>query len=89
MSSKTQRSKFRGTAVWGSVGAATFLIGGFGMLLANEQMADWSTDFFLGLGFNPREEAIICIVITAAVASGLGFLFGWGLRLLWLGNSNR
>ena len=51
-------------------------------MLANEKAGDWLTDFFLALGFNPREEGIICLIITAVVLAGFGFLAGWALRIL-------
>jgi hypothetical protein len=89
MANKTQKSNSRGNAIWGGFGAVASLIGGCGILLVSEKMGDWLTDFFLGLGFNPREEAIICLIITAVVVAAVGFLAGWVLRLLLLKNSTK
>lgn len=68
---------------WGLVGAVVTCVSSFVAVLADKKAGDLATSFFLWLGFNPREDAPLCLVLMAILSLITGFIGGYALRRLW------
>lgn len=62
--------------IFSGVGAILFPIVVFALCLTVETVGDASQDLLLDLGLNPREEAIVCLVVLAFLTSLAGMVLG-------------
>jgi hypothetical protein len=46
------------------------------LVMLDERIASATTQFFLGIGINPREEALVCIGIWAVSTFVVGYILG-------------
>lgn len=71
---------FKRSVWWGFGGAAVLSVAAWFIVGTSRALTDASTQFFLAIGLNPREQGLWCVLIFVAINSLVGFIAGRGLR---------
>lgn len=71
---------FKRSIWWGFGGAVAVTGAVFFALRWSSALSDASTDLFLTLGLNPREEALVCVALFVTFTSVIGFVAGRGVK---------
>jgi hypothetical protein len=72
---------FKRSFWWGLGGAIVVSIIGWLILGWSTWLSNASTQFFLWIGLNPREQGLWCVLFFVAFTSVVGFLTGRGLSI--------
>ncbi len=72
---------FKRSLWWGVGGGVTGSLLAFAVVFASKTVESGVTEFFLRIGLNPREQALLCLAAFIGVTAVAGFLLGRGIRL--------
>jgi hypothetical protein len=71
---------FKRSAWWGLAGAVVVSAAYWFIAAASDALSNAETHFFVFIGLNPREQRLLCVVLSVAVTSVIGFVGGRGLQ---------